>query len=85
MIWDLCWTVVNDIVFISAPAPTKSVNKKKADSQVKANGPQTSGKLMDATALISAVKMVSLEEGQLQQLIDILLNKQLNNEGKSSG
>ena len=72
-------------MFISAPAPTKPVNKKKADSHMKANGPQTSGKLTDPAALISAVKLISLEESQLQQLIDILLNKQLNNEGKSSG
>ena len=72
-------------MYISAPAPTKPVNKKKADSHVKANGSQTSGKLTDPAALISAVKLISLEESQLQQLIDILLNKQLNNEGKSSG
>ena len=55
-----------------APKPPK----KKEGSGGKSGAGAASGKLTDPNAIISAVKLVSLEERQVQQLIDILLNKQ---------
>ena len=55
-----------------APKPPK----KKDGSAGKSGSGAASGKLTDPNAIISAVKLVSLEERQVQQLIDILLNKQ---------
>ncbi len=61
------------MLFISAPAPKAA--KKKSEVPAKSGN---AGKLLDPNAIISAVKTVSLEETQVQQLIDILLNKQNN-------
>ena len=56
-------------------APVPKAAKKKNEGPAKTGN---AGKLLDPSAIISAVKTVSLEETQVQQLIDILLNKQNN-------
>jgi hypothetical protein len=58
------------------PVAAKPAKKKSNGASAKSGSASSSGKLTDPNAIISAVKTVSLEERQVQQLIDILLNKQ---------
>jgi hypothetical protein len=69
--------MLNGKNLFSVVAPVKPANKKKTEgASAKSGAVSAGGKLTDPNAIISAVRMVSLEEKQVQQLIDILLNKQ---------